>query len=361
MPTINLQGNSLRQIIRTSIAGEELVFHFSNYIGKQDMELNEVHVALSAGQGTGKIIKISDTKITFNKGNTKVTISAGKDVISDPIKFNAPALTELAITIYFGKVPSEITGHAGARTNSFVEYGNAVSKETFSQQKKFTRWYVLSAIDVKTDINSKAVVCYGDSITDGRGSTDDKQNRWTDIFAEKLQSNPATQNIAVLNQGIGGSSIIGDWFDAKWPTGQGRFKRDVLEQTNVKYMIVLYGINDIIYGNKNANSIIDAHKDIIKKAREHKIIVYGSTLLPFRQFGDYTDQRNRVREEVNKWILNTKANQGGYDAVIDWATIMKDPSNALYLNRQLAEDGLHPNAAGYKTMGNSIDLNLFLN
>jgi lysophospholipase L1-like esterase/predicted RNase H-like HicB family nuclease len=360
MPTINLQGNSLRQIIRTSIAGEDLRFHFSNYIGKQVMELNEVHVALSAGQGTGKIVASTDTKITFN-GNTKVTIPAGGDVVSDTIKFNAPALTELTITIYFGKVPTEITGHAGARTNSFVEYGNAVSKETFSQQKKFTRWYVLSAIDVKTDINSKAVVCYGDSITDGRGSTDDKQNRWTDIFAEKLQSNPATQNIAVLNQGIGGSSVYGNWFDAKWPTGQGRFDRDVRDQTNVKYMIVLYGINDIIYGNKDANSIINAHKNIIQRAHAAGITVYGSTLLPFRQFGDYTDQRNRIREDVNKWILNTKSSQGGYDAVIDWATVMKDPSNALYLNRQLAEDGLHPNAAGYKTMGNAIDLDLFLN
>jgi len=359
MPPINLQGNSLRQIVRTSIAGEDLRFHFSNYIGKQVMELNEVHVALADGQGTGKIVTSSDTKITFN-GNAKVTIPAGGDVISDTIKFNAPALTELTITIYFGKVPTEITGHAGARTNSFVEYGNAVSKESFSKNNKFTRWYVISAIDVKTDSKSKAVVCFGDSITDGRGSTDDKQNRWTDIFAEKLQNNPATQHIAVLNQGIGGSSVYGNWFDAKWPTGQGRLDRDVLAQTNVKYMIVLYGINDINYGNKDANSIISAYKDIIKRAHAKGIKVYGSTILPFRQFSEYTDQRNRIREEVNKWILNTSASQGGYDAVIDWDKLMKDPSNTLYLNRQLAEDGLHPNAAGYKTMGNSIDLNLFL-
>jgi len=359
MPTINLQGNSLRQIIRTSIAGEDLRFHFSNYIGKQDMELNEVHVALANGQGTGKIVASSDTKITFN-GSTKVTIPAGKDIISDTIKFNAPALTELAITINFGKVPSEITSHAGARTNSFVEYGNAVSKETFSQQNKFTRWYVLSAIDVLTDSSSKAVVCYGDSITDGRGSTDDKQNRWTDVFATQLQSNPATQNIAVLNQGIGGSSICGNWFDAKWPTGEGRFERDVIGQTNVKYMIVLYGINDIVYSNKNANAVIEAHKNIIKRAHAAGIKAYGSPILPFRQFGEYNDQRNRIREEVNKWILNTPASQGGYDAVIDWATVMKDPNDGLSLNRQLAEDGLHPNAAGYEKMGKAIDLNLFI-
>jgi len=360
MPPINLQGNSLRQIIRTSIAGEDLRFHFSNLVGKQAMELNEVHVALADGQGTGKIVASSDTKITFNNGNPKVSIAAGQEIVSDTIKFDAPALTELAITINFGKVPSEITSHAGARTNSFVEMGNAVSKETFSQQKKFTRWYVISGIDVLAEANSRAVACFGDSITDGRGSTDDKQNRWTDVFATQLQSNPATQNVAVLNQGIGGSSLCGNWWDAKWPSGEGRLEKDVLKQVNVKYMIVLYGINDIVYSNKNANDVITAHKNIIKRAHTAGIKAYGSPILPFRQFGEYNDQRNRIREEVNKWILNTPASQGGYDAVIDWESVMKDPNDALSLNRQLAEDGLHPNAAGYEKMGKAIDLNLFI-
>ncbi|ORX88196.1 hypothetical protein BCR32DRAFT_298796 [Anaeromyces robustus] len=263
MPDISLKGNSLRQIIRISIPGENLRFHFSNIFGDEELELLSVHVAKSAGQGTGSIVPETDTVITFNKGQENVIIPANSDIISDTIPFSASTLEELAITINYGKIPKALTGHAGARTNSFIELGNVVSKETFDGSIKFARWYTLSAIDVVNTGNTEAILCYGDSITDGRGSTTDKQNRWPDIFAEKLQSYPGTQHLAVLNHGIGGSSLYGQT-SPQWPTGNGRFQKDVVEQVNVKYMIVLYGINDIIYGNKDADTLIKGFKELIQ-------------------------------------------------------------------------------------------------
>jgi len=360
MPDIPVQGSSIRQVLRVSIPGEVLRFHFSNIVGKAPLEIKAVHVAKSAGQGTGKIVLDTDTPITFN-GKPDVTIPAGGDLVSDDIPFHLEALEELAITIFYGSIPQDLfTSHAGARTNSYIETGNNVSKETFSQNGKFPRWYTIAAIDV-VDNEKKyaAVLCYGDSITDGRGSTTDKQNRWTDILAEKLQSNPKTQHLAVLNQGIGGSSLYGQ-NSIRWPTGLGRFQKDVAEQVNVKYMIVLYGVNDITNGI-NSQTLINAFKELIKKARDLGIIVYGSPILPFKGSQNWNQNFNRVKEEVNNWIINTPASQGGFDAVVDMASPVADPRDNQVLLRELSDgDGLHPNHLGYEKMGNAIPFELFI-
>jgi len=361
MPDIAVEGSSIRQILRVSIPGETLRFHFSNIIGDQPLEIKSVHVAKSAGQGTGSIIVDTDTEITFN-GQPEVTIPAYGDLVSDDIPFSIDALDELAITIFYGKIPVELfTSHAGSRTNSYIEVGNVVSKETFTQENKFPRWYTISAIDV-VDNEKKyaAVLCYGDSITDGRGSTTDAQNRWSDVLAEKLQSNPATQHLAVLNQGIGGSSLYGE-NSIRWPTGLGRFQKDVAEQTNVKYMIVLYGVNDIVYGGIDAETLINAFKELIQKARDLGIIVYGSPILPFKSNENWTDAFNKIKLEVNDWIINTPPSEGGFDAVVDMASPVADPKDNQVLLYELSDgDGLHPNHLGYEKMGNAIPYELFI-
>jgi len=359
---VPVEGSSIRQIVRVSIPGETLRFHFSNIIGDTELEIKAVHVAKSAGQGTGSIIVDTDTEITFN-GKPEVTIPAGGDLISDDIDFHIDALDELAITIFYGKIPVDLfTSHAGARTNSYIEVGNVVSKETFTQDNKFPRWYTIAAIDVvDNERKYAAVLCYGDSITDGRGSTTDKQNRWSDILAEKLQSNPATQHLAVLNQGIGGSSLYGE-NSIRWPTGLGRFQKDVAEQVNVKYMIVLYGVNDIVYGGIDTETLIGAFKELIKRAHELGIIVYGSPILPFKSNDNWTEEFNQIKLAVNDWIINTPASEGGFDAVIDMATPVSDPKDDQVLLYELSDgDGLHPNHLGYEVMGNAIPYELFIN
>jgi len=358
---VPVEGSSIRQIVRVSIPGETLRFHFSNIIGDTELEIKAVHVAKSAGQGTGSIIVDTDTEITFN-GKPEVTIPAGGDLISDDIDFHIDALDELAITIFYGKIPVDLfTSHAGARTNSYIEVGNVVSKETFTQDNKFPRWYTIAAIDVvDNERKYAAVLCYGDSITDGRGSTTDKQNRWSDILAEKLQSNPATQHLAVLNQGIGGSSLYGE-NSIRWPTGLGRFQKDVAEQVNVKYMIVLYGVNDIVYGGIDTETLIGAFKELIKRAHELGIIVYGSPILPFKSNDNWTEEFNQIKLAVNDWIINTPASEGGFDAVIDMATPVSDPKDDQVLLYELSDgDGLHPNHLGYEVMGNAIPYELFI-
>eukprot|EP00833_Pecoramyces_ruminatium_P007925 jgi/Orpsp1_1/1181957/evm.model.c7180000079257.1 len=356
-PSLGLKDNSMRQIVRISIGGEKFRFHFSNIYGEKKLAIDEVHVARSAFQGSGRIYTDSDTVITFN-GNRYVMIPANGTVVSDDIKFSAPALSELAISIFFGeRIPDNLTGHDGSRTTSFMEMGNTLSKEKFYSSYTFQNWFTISAIDVLTPkTDSKAIVCFGDSITDGRGTSIDKQNRWTDILATRLQNNEATKNIAVLNQGIGATTIIGTkTIDIQSPAGENRFQRDVLDQTNVKYLIILYGVNDILFSNASSDAIIGAYKRLIILAHENGITVYGGTILPFGKNSYYTSEKEDVRNTVNQWIKNTSAKDGGFDGYIDFSKEMEDPSNSLYLNQQwnFENDGLHPNYLGYEAMGNA--------
>lgn len=343
---------TLRQVVRTSIGGEKIRLSFTNREGESEMVINSVHIAKADGQGTGRIFTDTDTIVPFN-GKSGVSIAAGEDVTSDTFEFAFEPLTELAITIYYEKLPGKITGHVGARANSFYSPGNCLSLDKLPFFGKFTQWYTISAIDVLSEKENKAVVCFGDSITDGRGTTDDKNNRWSDVLAERLQNNEATKNIAVLNQGIGATTVTGN--------GVARFNTDVLEQTGLSYVIILYGINDIIYAKQNAASIINTYKSMISKLHKKNVLVYGGTILPFgASANDYNANREKVRQDVNKWIRETKSENGGFDAVIDFDKAVTDGNESKpSMKKEYMFDGLHPGPAGYKAMGDLIDLSLF--
>jgi len=360
-PPVDLKGHSLRQVVRTTLDGDHLRFHFSNFVDSAPLELLSVHVALSAGQGTGKIVSETDTVITFD-GSESVTIPGNGDVVSDMIDFSIAPLTEIAVTIYYGEVPSVLTGHIGSRTFSYVEEGNAVNKETFSHDNKFAQWFTLSAIDVYTEKECGAIVCFGDSITDGRGTINDWQNRWSDILADRVHGVPELQNYAVLNAGIGATTVTGDNYSALSPSGVARLDQDVLSLSGVKYIVMLYGVNDILFNNVSSATIIEAFKDIIRRSHENGIKVIGGTILPFGLHTSFNEQTEQTRVEVNDFIMNTPAEEGGFDGHVDFAASVEDPENSLYLNREwnFENDGLHPNHIGYAAMGSAVDLSLFL-
>lgn len=351
MPPASLKNNSIRQVVRTSTGANKIRVKFSNRIGESPLEIKAAHIAYADGQGTGKIKTDTDTRITFNNGQNSVTIPAYSEVYSDVFEFDFPALTELAISTYFGNMPKKLTGHPGSRTNSFIETGYALSNEKFSPMLRTDHWYVIAGIEEYDPQEKKLVVCLGDSITDGRGTTNDLQNRWTDHLATKLQNNDATKNVAVVNMGIGGTLVTS--------SGTERFDRDVINQPGVSYCIVLYGVNDLIYANMNANTLIDCYKRLIKKAHKNNILVYGGTILPFKGNGDWTQNKENNRLAVNKWILETKPEDGGFDAAFDFASVMK-AENDERLPESFQNDSLHPTAKLYERMTNAItDLSLF--
>jgi lysophospholipase L1-like esterase len=355
-PSPGLSNNTLRQIVHVSIGGDTLRIRFSNEFSTSPVTMNSVHIAIS--KGSGVIDTTTDTPIFFD-GKPSVTMPPDSAVTSDPFRFALPPLSDVAITIYFGTTSPTVTGHPGSRTTSYLLTGDQATKASFSGAVTTDHWYVINTIDVLASDSAYAVAILGNSITDGRGSGTNKQDRWPDELARRLQANPSTRSVAVLNEGIGGNCVLRQCLG---PSALSRFKRDVLEQSGVKWLIILEGINDIggSYGSdggvKVAKDLISAYGQIIDSAHAHGIIVYGATLLPFGgSFYDSPDHR-AAWETVNNWIRNS----GRFDAVIDFDKAMRDPNDTLRLLPTYdSGDHLHPSEVGHHMMAEAVDLSLF--
>ena len=355
-PEPGLSNNTLRQIVRVSIGGDVLRLHLSNEFSKSSIKLNMVTIAPHIENST---IDFSiQEKLKFNNQHN-VEIPPFESITSDPIKFNLTPNLRLAITIYFDETPDDLTGHPGSRTTSFLLEGDNHLSQTFKNSVETDHWYVIKGIDVPLVNQSASLVVLGNSITDGRGSGTNKQNRWTDILSEELLKNPATEKIGVLNMGIGGNCVLKGGLG---PTALNRFESDVLSQSNVRWLIILEGINDI--GGINnaedaplvASDLINAYKKMIDLAHMKNIKVYGATILPFAKSFYDNEYRQNARGIVNEWIRTSNS----FDAVIDFDKMMQNPVDPKTILPDLHDnDFLHPNEKGYEKMGRSIDLNLF--
>jgi lysophospholipase L1-like esterase len=354
LPPVPMANSTLRQFVRTTIGGKHLRARFSNAYGTNSVNINAARIALSAGTGSagnGDINPATDKALTF-RGAPAVVIPRGEAVLSDPIEFDLPAITNLAISIFFGNISATtINGHPGSRTTSFIVPSNVVSAASLPAASKTAHWYVLTGIDVLADASSKAIVTLGDSITDGRGSTTDGNDRWPDNLARRLITNAPTSGVAVINMGIGGNGI----FAGLGPSAQARFDRDVLGQSGVRWLIVFEGVNDI-GGGATAQSLTNAYAQFVDKAHARNLRAYGATITPFGGHAYFTVPHEAVRQSVNTWIRSS----GKFDAVIDFDAVVRDPVTPTNLQSAYnSGDGLHLSPAGYRAMADAIDLNLF--
>jgi len=354
-PEPYLEGNSLRQIVEVSFGGKEVSLKLSNEFNKEETEIVGVEIAEALSQGENAEIKEkTTTALTFN-GKKNVTMKPGEVIVSDPIKFNLTPRMDVAITIHFGKVSqTDVTGHPGSRTNSYIAKGNT---NDFSNAVKTAHWYYINSLLVKAGKKYGAIAVIGNSITDGRGTTTDKQNRWTDVLSKRLLQNKKTKRLSVLNLGLGGNCVLRGGLG---PTANSRYDRDVINQEGVKYAIVFEGVNDLggsRDGEETAQALIESYQVMIKKAHDKGIKIYGGTIAPFKGNNYYNASREKGRQMVNEWIRTS----GAFDGVIDFDAAVRDAEQNDRLNPAylFENDWLHPNADGYEKMGNSIDLSLF--
>jgi lysophospholipase L1-like esterase len=357
LPPAPLANRTLRQFVHVTVGGNQLRVRLSNDYGTSPVAINSVHVALAAGAGSagsGNINPATDAALTFG-GASSITIPPGEVVVSDSLGYTLPALTNLAITIYFGAVSATtITGHPGSRTTSFIEAGDVVTAANLPTAVKTPHWYIVTGVDVLADLSSKAIVALGDSITDGRGSTTDGNNRWPDDLAQRLNTNAPTARLAVVNMGIGGGGIFG----GLGPAAVNRFDRDVINQSGARWLIVFEGVNDIGGDPKGtiATNLIAAYTRFIVKAHVHGIAAYGATITPFGGSGYFSVSHEASRQMVNAWIRTNNL----YDGVIDFDAAVRDPVSLTKLRSAYnSGDGLHLNATGYQAMADAIDLRLF--
>ena len=355
-PAPGLSNNTLRQVVRVSIGGKKLRFKFSNRFGKTPVTLKAVHISVSTG---GSAIQERSVKTLAFNGRPDYTMEPGTDVSSDVVAFDLKPRMEVAITISFGETSPTLTGHPGSRTTSYLLTGDQVAPSAdFSQAIKTDHWYIITGIDVEAPASAAAVAILGDSITDGRGSGTNKQNRWPDILATKLLRQRATRQTGVLNLGIGGNAVLRGGLG---PTALARFNHDILQQEGVKWVIIFEGVNDLgstrdsLAAFDVAKGLVAAYDTMITKAHAKGMKVYGVTITPFKKAGYYRTYRDAARNWINEWIRTS----GRFDAVIDFDKAIRDPQDPATMLAEAQSDYLHPNELGYQMMGEAVDLSLF--
>jgi lysophospholipase L1-like esterase len=364
LPPAPLANSTLREFMRSSTGGKKVRVRFCNVFGTDAVNIQSAHIALATGKGSagaGDIDPGTDKALTFH-GATTIAIPAGQEMYSDPVDFDLPPLTGVAVSLYFGDISANtITGHPGSRTTSFIIASNMVSTASLPDAKKTAHWYLITGLEAQTDKPARTLVVLGDSITDGRGSTTDGNNRWVDILSDRLHTNAPTADIGVVNMGIGGNAIFG----GLGPAAVKRFDRDVLSQSGVRWLIVFEGVNDIggARGERASmlgTNLIAAYTQFATKAHAQKIRVYGATITPFGGAGYYSDAHEAIRQEVNAWMRTNTV----FDGLIDFDAAVRDPASPVRFQEAFhpglnANDWLHLNPAGYRAMGEAIDLNLF--
>lgn len=351
MPYNNCMTNrSVRQVVKVSIGGDVIRLKLSNIYSMQPVEIRSIYIA----HAKDSFAIDAKTAQYFKFGNSyKTVIPAGKQIVSDALKFKLRSLERVAITINYTSAPEIPTVHMGSRTTSYIMKGVTNAHSNFAKAFRENHWYNISGIDVYTMSNNmSAIAIIGNSITDGKCSTDNAQNRWPDVMSEMLQLKHKITNQGVLNLGIGNNRVtVPGGFGA---LAKERFDRDILMQNGVKKVIIFEGVNDI-GAARNGNSetvarqIIESIQGMVKKAKAQKMKVYLGTITPFKGAGYYTHFHEAARLYVNDWIRSQARN---VDGILDFAKLLQDPNDDRRMKREYASsDWLHPNPTGYKAMG----------
>nr|WP_296984961.1 SGNH/GDSL hydrolase family protein [Prevotella sp.] len=351
MPYNNCMTNrSVRQVVKVSIGGNVIRLKLSNIYSMQPVEIRSIYIAHAKDSSDID----AKTAQYFKFGNSyKTVIPAGKQIVSNALKFKLRNLERVAITINYTSAPEIPTVHMGSRTTSYIMKGVTNAHSNFAKAFRENHWYNISGIDVYTMSNNmSAIAIIGNSITDGKCSTDNAQNRWPDVMSEMLQLKHKITNQGVLNLGIGNNRVtVPGGFGA---LAKERFDRDILMQSGVKKVVIFEGVNDIGAARSGssetvARQIIESIQGMVKKAKARKMKVYLGTITPFKGAGYYTHFHEAARLYVNDWIRSQAKN---VDGILDFAKLLQDPNDDRRMKREYASnDWLHPNPTGYKAMG----------
>ncbi|MFJ8595204.1 SGNH/GDSL hydrolase family protein [Streptomyces sp. NPDC093598] len=355
---------TLRQTLRVSVGGRFTRIRLSNAFGGTDLPITAVSVALPADgrAGADAIVPGSTRRVTFG-GRAGIDIAKGAQAVSDPLEFEVRPGSNLTVTLYLadGQASGSITSHPGSRTTSYMLAGDHLDDSDLPGATAVDHWYFLSGVETWSKGTTAAAVMLGDSLTDGRGSTTNMNDRWPDRLLNRLQSRPATSDIAILNQAAGGNRVL---HDGPGPNALARLDRDVLAQSGVRWLLVFQGINDIPDGTSESSAqqvtadLIAAYQQIITRAHAQGIRVYGATLTPFggNSYDDAAGFHESSRRAVNEWIRTSSR----FDAVIDFDQVVRDPHNPRRLSPAYdVGDHLHLNPAGYQALADAVPVKLF--
>jgi lysophospholipase L1-like esterase len=361
----SFSSRTIRQIVHLSIGGSKVRVRLSNEFGAKPVLIGTASIAIPAG--TSDVVSASLRPLTFG-GSKSVIIPPGAPVVSDPVEFNVAPLSNVAVSLYLPAATDLGTVHATGLQTAFVSTtGDFTASAEFPIVDRFANRFFLTGVMVEPSSPTRAIVAFGDSITDGSASTVNANARWPDVLSRRLKEGGISA--AVLNQGIAGNRVLSDGAGI---SALARFERDVLSQPGVSHVVIFLGINDIgIPGTaiepggivRTADEIITGYKQLVERARLRSIKVIGSPLTPFENAfagtpnqGYFAPDKEAKRLAVNNWIRTS----GAFDGVIDFDRVLADAAHPSAIAAAYdSGDHLHPNDAGYKAMAESIDLRLF--
>ena len=363
-----LGDQTVRQIARTSVGGDQLRVVLSNEFGTRPVTIGSASVALSTG---GSAIDPATVKpLTFG-GNSSAVIPPGAPLVSDPVDLSIKPLSSVAVSFYLPKRTGITSVHwDGAQTTYVSDTGDKTKDPDFKASSTDKSRLLLSRILTTAKPDSSAIVFFGDSITDGACSTVDTNNRWPDHIAERLQAE-GHPDVAVVNEAYSGDRVLTNGMGTN---ALSRFDMSVLSHPRVSTVVMMMGINDIGWPGQGAitpsdpeptaEDVIAGYKQIIDRAHEHGLRFVGITLTPFVDTfkgtplsGYYTPEKEKLREAVNEWIRANKT----ADGLIDFDKLLEDPKNPNHINPAYdCGDHLHPNDAGYQAMAKAVDLNVLV-
>jgi lysophospholipase L1-like esterase len=367
-PSPVFENQTIRMVVRPMTGGDRVRIRLSNAFGPAAVTIGSAHIAL-VSEGS-KIVPESDRALTFG-GRPSVSIPRGAPVLSDPVDLQIRPFSEVAVSIYLPEKTPASTVHFWAQHETYISgRGDFTAKADIPNATQKTSWYWLADVEVWASEQTAATVAFGDSITDGVGAKQGDYTDWPDQLASRLASQRNAPGMPVLNEGIGGNRIL---HDGAGVNALARFDRDVLAQPGVINLIVLEGINDIGWPNMkppvtngatphkmpfvhevvSAQDLIMGLRQIIDRAHQHGIRVFGATLTPYEGADYYSTDGEATRQAVNQWIRTS----GAFDGVFDFDAALRDPSHpARFQERFQSGDHLHPSAAGYKAMADAVDL-----
>ncbi|UXY30735.1 SGNH/GDSL hydrolase family protein [Streptomyces sp. HUAS TT20] len=343
-----LPGAAVRNVVHTSVGGTAVRIRVSNRFGSVPLTLGAVTVALRRAGGGPAAVAGSMRVATFS-GVEAVTVPPGWDVLTDAVPLAVPAAADLLVTVFTPADSGPATYHRTALQTSYVATRGerrAADEDGTAYSAKTHYWYYVTGVDVRGPA-AGSVVAFGDSLTDGNGSTADANHRWPDRLAERLQG----RRLGVLNAGIAGNRLLRDGVG---PSALSRLDADALSRAGVRALIVLEGINDI-KGTPEASdpdAFVDAYREIVTRAHAHGIRVVGVTLTPYAGYSAFTAAREAVRQKVNALIRAG----GVFDAVADFDAVVRDPASPERIRPDYDPgDHLHFNDAGMRALADTVE------
>jgi lysophospholipase L1-like esterase len=357
-----LAGRSVRNVVHTTVGGTSARITLSNLYGQAPLTITHASIALAAGPGTPAAAAGTMRRLTFAGGATTVVVPAGGQVMSDAVRITVPHDSDVLVTTYSPTPAGPVTYHPHARQISYAARGDRTEDVTAAAfTERSPSWRYLTALDVLSNEADGTVVVLGDSLTDGITSTANANARWTDVLADRLREAAASgadvPRYGVVNQGISGNRVLTDGLGrpADNPSGLHRFARDVLGRTNVKAVVIVLGVNDILRNPQLADphAILDGLRTLVGQAHAHGIKTVGATLMPFKGHRGFTPAREAVRQRINAEIRAGRV----FDAVVDFDRALRDPYDPRRLRSDYdSGDHLHPSDKGYARMGEYFDL-----